>query len=172
MASWVNVSQMTHVLHTEEIEIISIAGGHLEIEPFCVLDLDRRVVSSLIFHCCETGKIHSWTEEVICHLFQSGPDTCVKLDCWELNPKQYTDSPDICWNPDPCARLAELRCCLMERKDGVKTSWSFRDASGSYQVLSANILMQLISEAELECDQRCGRNTRCLTYRCPSNYCR
>ncbi len=165
VAQWVDVNQMTHVLHTEEITIRSVASGNLDIEPFCIENVDCRIVGGLVYHCCGTGVIHSWTQEVICHVFQDGKDTCVKLDCWELNPKEQAEQNLVCWTDDPCQRLHELRCCEMQwLKEGKKTSWDFRDSSGDIQFLSGARLKELISQADAECDAKCGRNTRCASY--------
>ena len=173
IAKWVNVSQMTNVIHTEPVEILSAAKGYLEIEPFCVPGIDCRIVGAIIYHCCEKGAIDSWDHDVICHVFQHGPDTCVKLDCWKLSPKQVLGEPDVCWNDDPCERLHQLRCCEMEwLKLGKKTSWSFRDSSGSTTFLSERRLQQLIAEAQSECDAlTCQSNSRCVTYSCGGGYC-
>lgn len=171
IAQWTNVSQLENVLHTEELDIISVASGYLNVEPFCVPDLNCQTVGYLVYHCCSEGSIHSFEDDVIRHVFQHGPDTCVKLDCWEVNAKQMGGKPEACWNHDPCARANELRCCLMEYKEGVKTSWSWRDSSGSEKYLSVSELRTLISEAENECDVLCGKNTRCMTYSCSNGYC-
>ena len=169
---WTQVSQMRNVIHTEEIEILSVAGGNLEIEPFCVLGIDCRIVGALVYHCCGTGAIHSWEPEVISHVFQSGPDTCVKLDCWSLTPKQYEPQKEYCWVADPCERLHLLRCCEVEwLKAGKKKDWSFRDSSGSTEYLSTARLKELIMEAESACDAQNCVNTRCVTFRCSSGYC-
>ena len=172
VAQWVQVSQMTNVVHTEEVRIVSAASGYLEIETYCIPDLDCRIVGYAIYHCCGTGKIHSYTPEVISHITQFGPDTCVKLDCWELNPKQKSNEPEFCWIDDPCQRLRELRCCQMEwLKAGKKKSWSFRDSSGSTSYLSEAWFKEMINQAQSECDaQKCG-NSRVATYRCNSGYC-
>lgn len=167
IATWTNVSQMTNVIHTETLDIKSVAKGYLEVEPFMVPDLDCRVVGALVYHCCDKGAIHSWDKEVICHLFQHEADTYVALDCWELNPKPASSDLEVCWNPDPCARLNELRCCMMEYvKQGRKKSWSFRDSSGSLSYPSESYLRQMITQAESECDFQCGSNSRCVTYSC------
>lgn len=172
VARWTNVSQMTHILHTETVHIRSLASGYLDIEPFCVPDMDCRIVCCLVFHCCGTGAIHSWTDERISHVKQIGPDTCVKLDCWELNGKQHSDIPDVCWQPDPCKRLNDLRCCQMEwLKIGRKTDWSFRDSSGKTSYLPVAYLKEMISEAQAECESQSCVNTRSITYSCNNGYC-
>ena len=164
---WENVSQLDNVLHTEEIQIVSVAGGNLEIEPFCIVDADCRIVAALVYHCCDQGLIHSYDETPFNHIFQSGPDTCVSLECWELNPKEPEAEIDACWIDDPCERANELRCCLMEwLKQGKKKSFSWRDRSGDYSYLSEASLWTLINEAEAECDDCKGVNNRCVTFTC------
>ena len=175
VAQWVNVSQMTHVLHTEPVVIRSAASGYLDIESFCVPELNCERVGIVMYHCCDTGKIHSWTDEVICHIHPAGEkglDTCVKLDCWDLNPKQESTEHIVCWQPDPCKRLEELRCCMMDwMKNGKKNSWSFRDSSGSNSFMSEALLKKLTAQAESECDAACGVNTRCASYQWNPSIC-
>ena len=172
VAQWANVSQMTHVLHTEEVSIKSAASGYLDIDPFIVPDLNCERVGVVMYHCCGTGKIHSWTDEVICHVHPHGDDTCVKLDCWDLNPKHESSQADLCWIEDPCKRLADYRKCLMKLKDeGNKTSFSFRDSSGSFTFMKQDWLKEEIQIAELACDAQCGVNTRSASYRCNNGYC-
>ncbi len=173
IAQWTNVSQLENVLHTEELDIISVASGYLNVEPFCVPDLNCQTVGYLVYHCCSEGSIHSFEDDVICHVFQHGPDTCVKLDCWELNSKQSLTEPAFCWIADPCKRLYELRCCQMEwLKAGKKKDWSWRDSSGSTSFLSESCLKDLIAQAEIECDAVCGNTgSRCMTYSCSNGYC-
>ena len=171
LSKWVLTSHMRNVIHTEEIEILSVASGYLEIEPFCVPDLDCRIVGSIIYHSCDNnGLIHSFTCETIPHIFQHGCDTCIKLDCWSLDSKEQIDAPVYEWNPNPCARLLELRSCQMEwLKAGKKTSWSFRDSSGSKTYLSERCLKDLIAEAESQCDELINggsSGSRCLTFGC------
>ena len=163
------MSQLTHVLHTHPVTITSVAGGNLHVEPYCIPDLDCRIVGVLVYHCCTAGAIHSWDDEVIKHVYQVGSDTCIKLDCWSLSPPCTTEEPDICWQPDPCKRLDDLRCCEYEwLKLGRKTSWSFRDSAGSSSYLSESRLVSLINQAEAECEaaKTCGTNSRCITFRC------
>ena len=173
ISNWVQVSQMTNVIHTETVEIKSVAAGYLEIEPFCVVGLDCRIVKALVYHCCETGAIHSFTDIPLPHIFQSGPDTCVALDCWTLNPKRELDAPCYEYPDNPCDRLKALRDCQWEwLKAGKKTSWSFRDSSGSKTFLTEACLKEMIAEADAECQELTGCvNTRCLTYGCDSGYC-
>lgn len=171
MSQWVQVSQMTNVIHTESVEIISCASGYLEIEPFCVPDTDCRIVGALVYHSCDSGAIHSYDDDPISHVYQHGPDTCVVLDCWGLNPKQVAGDPVFEWSLNPCVRLSELRACQIEwLKSGKKTSWSFRDSSGSKTYLSERCLKDLIAEAEAACDGLNGINTRCITIGCNNGY--
>ena len=169
---WRKTSDMTHVLHTESLNILSAASGNLEIEPFCVPDLDRRIVGFMVYHCCDTGDIHSFTELVVDHLHQIECDTCVQLKCWELNPKCAADEIEVCWNPNPCKRAHELLCCKMDwLKNGKEKSIAWRDSSETKSYLSEAELNKMIAEAELECDYACGRNTRCITFGCPNGGC-
>lgn len=177
LATWTHTRQLTHVLHTEKIKINSVAKGNLEIEPFCI-EMDCRIVGALVYHCCDEGVIHSWTDEVIQHVFDvdstSQPFQCtlVDLHCWELNPKLSPDDNVVCWTADPCQRLHELRCCEMDwLKNGKKTSWNFRDSSGSTTYLSENRLTRLIAQAEAECDAQNCRNTRCVSYQWDPGIC-
>ena len=55
--TWTQVADMTNVIHTEEVDVLSVAGGHLQIEPFCVPNLDCRIIGALIYHCCGTGRL-------------------------------------------------------------------------------------------------------------------
>jgi len=170
--SWVQVSQMTNVEHTEEIVITSVASGYLHIEPFCVPNLDCRVVAYMVYHCCESGQIHTWTDIVHPHLHQVEMDTCVKLDCWSLQGKESSAELEVCWQEDACARLHELQCCQMDwLKNGKETSWSWRDSSGSRTFLTEGRLRELISIAQAECDAMSGVNSRCVTYGCNINGC-
>ena len=175
VAQWVNVNQMTHVLHTEPVVIRSVAKGHLDIESFCVPDLNCERVGIVMYHCCDSGAIHSWTDEVICHVHPAGElqqDTCVKLDCWEINPKHEASHNEVCWTDDPCLRLHELRCCMMDwLKSGKKTSWNFRDSSGSSTFMSEKLLKELTAQAEAECDAKNCVNTRCSSYRWDPSIC-
>lgn len=173
ISSWVQVSQMTNILHTEAIDILSVAGGYLQIEPFAVPDLDCRVVRAIVYHCCNTGAIHSFTDEPFVHITQVGTDTFVDLSCWNLTPKQRLADPVYTWSDDPCIRLRELRACQLEwLKEGKKTSWAFRDSSGTKTFLSERCLKDLIAEAEAQCEIDCGINTRCIKVGCSSGYCR
>lgn len=174
ISQWVQVSQMTNIIHTEQVEITSVASGYLQIEPFAVPDTDCRIVKAVVYHCCETGAIHSFTDEPICHISQYGNDLLVNLDCWELNPKTQIDSVVYEWCYDPCQRLAELRDCMMEwLKAGKKKDWQFRDSQGSKSYLSEQCLKELIAEAQAECEalDPCAPNSRCVTWSCNSGLC-
>jgi len=171
LGQWVQVSQLTNVIHTEQVEITCIANGYLEIEPFAVPDIDCRIIGALVYHSCDTGMIHSYDDFPISHVYQHGCDTIVSLDCWGLNPKQATGEPIFEWSLNPCVRLAELRACQIEwLKSGKKTSWSFRDSSGSKTYLSERCLKDLIAEDEAACDGLSGINTRCITIGCNNGY--
>lgn len=172
MERWTQVSEMTNVIHTEQVEIVSVAKGMLEIEPFHVPGIDCRIVGALVYHCCDTGAIHTWTEVVTPHVFQDGFDTCVNLTCWDIAGKSSSSEAEICWIDDPCARAKHFKNCLATLcTTGLKTAWSFRDSSGSTRWISESALTRLISTAESECEMACGANSRCATYRCSSGYC-
>lgn len=165
---------MTNVIHTQEIEIISVAGGYLNIEPFVVPNIDCRIVGYVVYHCCEQGVIHSFTDMPINHVSQVDvTDVLVHLDCWTLNPKQEVGAPVYEWIDDPCARLRMLRNCQIEwLKAGKKKDWSWRDSSGTKAFLSEDCLKELIAEADAECDALTScTNNRCLKVSCGSGYC-
>ena len=167
IGTWERVSQMENVLHTEEVDIESIASGYLNIHPFCMPDIDCRLVGALVFHCCDEGNIESWTDVIKPHVYQDGPDTCVNLNCWEINPEKTHNEPELEWIPNPCKRLTFLRNCQMQwLKVGKPKSWSFRDSSGTKSFLSEDCLKEMIAEADSECDSLCGKNTRCMTFNC------
>ena len=170
--TWTQVADMTNVIHTEEVDVLSVAGGHLQIEPFCVPNLDCRIIGALIYHCCSTGAIDTFSTERICHTFQDGCDTIVKLDCWDLRAPLMVAEPVWKWTEDPCKRLDELRCCRMEwLKAGKKKDWSFRDSSGSTAYLSEACLKEMIQEAELQCEAQNCVNSRCITFGCDYDRC-
>ena len=173
-AQWANINQIpaSNLLHTQTLTNVCASTGNLEFDTFCLPDIDCRIIGGLIYHNCETGAIASWTDEPICHVYQDGTGTCVKPDCWTLTPKSHSDAYEICWTADPCTRLHELRCCLMQWiKEGRKTSWSFRDSSGSTAFATEKCLKELIATADDECDAQCGVNTRCVSYKWDSSIC-
>ena len=176
VACWTSAEQVLaseHVIHTEQIEILSMASGHLNIEPFIVPNLDCRAIGYMVHHCCVKGPISGWDPEVARHLVQDGADTCVALNCWNLTTEKVdVVEPELKWNPDPCARAEELLCCLAQRtKIGVERNWSFEDASGSVAYISEKKLCEMIDHAQNECDRMCGRNSRSATFRCGGYAC-
>ena len=167
ISQWQNVSHLSNVLHTQCIDIVSVASGSLKAEPFCVEGLDCRLVGALVYHCCDEGAIHSWDDVVISHVSQQGDDTCVNLQCWDLEGKQYDGDLEVCWEPDACKRAYDLRCCLMSwAKIGKKKKVSFRDWDEEVSYLSEARLMQMINEAESECSINCGQNNRVMNFKC------
>lgn len=158
---------MSNVEHTFKMNNVSASSGMLEADPMTLVKADARIIAALVYLNCESGKINTWTSEIVKQVGQVGEDTLIRLNCWDLTECEEAEEVDCYWIDDPCVRARMLKECLAKWAFvGKEKGFSWRDRSKETSFITEAKLCQLIDEAQSECDRRCGINNRCVTFKC------